>query len=42
MKLAPILEFLIITKDEEKFIDQFLYNNKILYEETSKNIKIIE
>ena len=29
MKLLPILEFLSKTKDVRKFIDQFVYNNKV-------------
>ena len=42
MKLVPILEFLSKTKDVRKFIDQFVYNNKILYEEAMEIIKIKE
>ena len=42
MKLVPILEFLSKTKDVRKFIDQFVYNNKILYEEAIEIIKIKE
>ena len=42
MKLVPILEFLSKTKDVRKFIDQFVYNNKILYEEATEIIKIKE
>ncbi len=42
MELAQILEFLFKTKVEEKFIDQFLYNNKILYDEIIENIKMKE
>ena len=42
MKLVPILEFLSKTKDVRKFIDQFVYNNKILYEEALEIIKIKE
>ena len=42
MKLVPILEFLSKTKDVRKFIDQFVYNNKILYEEAFEIIKMKE
>ena len=42
MKLVPILEFLSKTKDVRKFIDQFVYNNKILYEEAMEIIKMKE
>ena len=42
MKLVPILEFLSKTKDVRKFIDQFVYNNKILYDEAMEIIKIKE
>ena len=42
MKLVPILEFLSKTKDVRKFIDQFVYNNKILYEEANEIIKMKE
>ena len=42
MKLLPILEFLSKTKDVRKFIDQFVYNNKILYEEAIEIIKMKE
>ncbi len=42
MKLLPILEFLSKTKDVRKFIDQFVYNNKILFEEAMEIIKIKE
>ena len=42
MKLVPILEFLSKTKDVRKFIDQFVYNNKILYEEALEIIKMKE
>ena len=42
MKLVPILEFLSKTKDVRKFIDQFVYNNKILYEEAIEIIKMKE
>ena len=42
MKLVPILEFLSKAKDVRKFIDQFVYNNKILYEEAIEIIKIKE
>ena len=42
MKLVPILEFLSKVKDVRKFIDQFVYNNKILYEEAMEIIKIKE
>ena len=42
MKLVPILEFLSKTKDVRKFIDQFVYNNKILYEEAMELIKMKE
>ena len=40
MKLVPILEFLSKTKDVRKFIDEFVYNNKILYEEAMEIIKM--
>ena len=42
MKLVPILEFLSKVKDVRKFIDQFVYNNKILYEEALEIIKMKE
>ena len=42
MKLVPILEFLSKTKDVRKFIDQFVYNNKILYDEAMEIIKMKE
>ena len=42
MKLVPILEFLSKTKDVRKFIDQFVYNNKILYDEALEIIKMKE
>ena len=42
MKIVPILEFLSKTKDVRKFIDQFVYNNKILYEEAIEIIKMKE
>ena len=42
MKLVPILEFLSKTKDVRKFIDQFVYNNKILYDEAMGIIKMKE
>ena len=42
MKLVPILEFLSKTKDVRKFIDQFVYNNKILYDEANEIIKMKE
>ena len=42
MKLLPILEFLSKTKDVRKFIDQFVYNNKILFEEAMEIIRIKE
>ena len=42
MKLVPILEFLSKAKDVRKFIDQFVYNNKILYEEAMEIIKMKE
>ena len=42
MKLLPILEFLSKTKDVRKYIDQFVYNNKILYEEALELIKMKE
>ena len=40
MKLVPILEYLSKTKDVRKFIDQIVYNNKILFEEAMEIIKI--
>ena len=40
MKLVPILEFLSKTKDVRKFIDEFVYNNKILYEDAMELIKM--
>ena len=42
MKLVPILEFLSKTKDVRKFIEQFVYNNKILFEEANEIIKMKE
>ena len=42
MKLVPILEFLSKTKDVRKFIDQFVYNNKILFDEAMEIIKMKE
>jgi Dullard-like phosphatase family protein len=42
MRLLPILEFLSKTKDVRKFIDQFVYNNKILFNEAMEIIKIKE
>ena len=42
MKLVPILEFLSKTKDVRKFIEQFVYNNKILFEEAMEIIKMKE
>ena len=42
MKLVPILEFLSKTKDVRKFIEQFVYNNKILYDEAMEIIKMKE
>ena len=42
MKIVPILEFLSKTNDVRKFIDQFVYNNKILYEEAIEIIKMKE
>ena len=42
MRLLPILEFLSKAKDVRKFIDQFVYNNKILYEEALEIIKMKE
>ena len=40
MKLVPILEFLATTKDVRRFIEQFVYNNRILYEEAMELIKM--
>ena len=42
MKLVPILEFLSKTKDVRVYIEQFVYNNKILYEEALEFIKMKE
>ena len=42
MRLLPILEFLSKAKDVRKFIDQFVYNNKILFNEAMEIIKIKE
>ena len=42
MKLLPILEFLSKTKDVRVFIDRFVYNNKILYDEAAELIKMKE
>ena len=42
MKLLPILEFLSKTKDVRVFIDRFVYNNKILYDEAAELIKMRE
>ena len=42
MRLLPILEFLSRTKDVRKYIDQFVYNNKILFNEALEIIKIKE
>ena len=42
MKLLPILKFLSNTKDVRLFIDRFVYNNKILYDEATELIKKME
>ena len=42
MKLYPILEFLSKTKDVRIFIDKFVYNNKILYDEAMELISMCE
>ena len=42
MKILPVLEFLSKTKDVRVFINRFVYNNKILYDEASEIIKMKE